>query len=141
MLASPGVGVSAMVSAGCLPRFVPPLRRSVIFGLKPRPVHSASWKREERLATWPRVEVSRPLTAITLQEVPVRVKSGLSRLTSTVRTSSGMPCRIEGIGSETAVISAVLELTWAAIRVTTVPRSKGPAVAGMIVARLSGAPL
>ena len=55
--------------------------------------------------------------------------------------SSGTPFMIDGIGSEVAVSCAVLESTWTAILVTTVPRSKGPAVAGTTMARLIGAPL
>ena len=39
--------------------------------------------------------------------------------------SSGMPARIWGIGSLIAVISAVFGSTCKAMRVTTVPRSKG----------------
>ena len=42
---------------------------------------------------------------------------------------------------ETAVIRAVTGSTCKATRTTIVPRSKGPAVAGVTIAMLSGAPL
>ncbi len=57
----------------------------------------------------------------------------------TDRISSGMPSRIVGIGSLTALICAVVELIYSATRTTTVPRSNGPAIAGVMIARLSGA--
>ena len=53
---------------------------------------------------------------------------------------SWAPPKTSGIGSETAVTCAVSGLTCSATRTTTVPRSNGPAVAGVTTARERGAP-
>jgi len=110
-------------------------------GLKPSRAHSPSWKRSESAAAWPRVEISCPSTASGSQLVGLRVNSGRSRRTEAERMFSGMPSRISGSGSVTAVISAVVGSTCRATRTTTVPRSKGPETAGVTIAMLSGAPL
>ena len=62
-------------------------------------------------------------------------------ITSTDLTSVGMPWRLVGIGSVLAEIWAVVGSMNSGARTTIVPRSKGPATAGVIVARLTGAPL
>ena len=51
------------------------------------------------------------------------------------RTSRRMPWRIVGIGSETVVTWAVSGSIRRAFRTTTLPRSKGPATAGVTTAR------
>ena len=55
--------------------------------------------------------------------------------------SSFTPPNTFGIGSETARTSAVSGLTLSAARTTTLPRSYGPATAGVMNTMLSGAPL
>ena len=55
--------------------------------------------------------------------------------------SSLTPPNTSGIGSETALIWAVSGLTLSATLTTTVPRSYGPATAGVMIASESGAPL
>ena len=57
------------------------------------------------------------------QLVGLRAKFGRSRLTRIARSRSGMPSRICGSGSETAVIWASVGSTWSATRTTTLPRS------------------
>ena len=57
------------------------------------------------------VESSEPVTALGSQLVGLSVKSGLSRRIESERMSSGMPCRIVGIGSEMAVTWAVFGST------------------------------
>jgi hypothetical protein len=56
-------------------------------------------------------------------------------------STSGMPWRIFGKGSEIASIWVVVSSTCSALRTTTEPKSKGPATAGAMPTRLSGAPL
>ena len=75
------------------------------------------------------------------QLVGFMVNSARSRLTTTERRSSGIPSRIEGSGSETARTWALTGVDVERMRITTLPRSNGPATAGVIAARLSGAPL
>ena len=104
--------------------------------MKPRLEHSPSWKRSESWAVWPRVESSEPPIEVGSQLVPLRVKFGLSSFSFAERTSSGMPSRIVGSGSEVAVIWALLGSMWIATRVSTTPRSKGPATAGVTIAKL-----
>src|ERR1700760_474145 len=57
------------------------------------------------------------------------------------RMSSLTPPNTFGIGSDTALTWAVAGLTLSAARTTTVPRSNGPATAGVTTASESGAPL
>src|SRR6201996_6674835 len=64
-----------------------------------------------------------------------------STLTAIERTSSLTPPNTFGIGSDTALIWAVSGLTLSATRTTTVPRSNGPATAGVTMSIDSGAPL
>ena len=68
------------------------------------------------------------------QLVGLRVKLGLSIRIEIERTSSGMPLRIVGIGSEIAVSWAVAGSRLSAVRTTIVPRSNGPATAGVTIA-------
>ena len=79
-------------------------------------------------------------TAIGEQLVGLREKFLRSRLTSTERMSSRAPPKTCGIGSETAWTWAVSGSTNSATLTTTVPRSNGPAVAGVTTARDRGAP-
>ncbi len=74
------------------------------------------------------------------QLVGLSVKSLRSMSTSTERMLSWAPPKTLGIGSETARIWAVSGSTNSATLTTTVPRSKGPAVAGVTTARERGAP-
>ena len=53
-------------------------------------------------------------------------------LTSPERTSSGIPFRICGIGSDLTVTAAVIGSTLRAVADDDVPRSNGPATAGAI---------
>ena len=73
------------------------------------------------------------------QLVGLRVNSLRLRLSSIDRMLSWAPPKTSGIGSETAVTCVVSGSTKRATRTTTVPRSKGPAVAGVITARERGA--
>ena len=63
------------------------------------------------------------LTAKGLQLVGLRAKSGRLRLTRIARRRRGMPWKIWGRESETAVTWAVSGLMWRAARTTTLPRS------------------
>ncbi len=74
------------------------------------------------------------------QLVGLRVKFGRSIFRSTERMLSWAPPKTCGIGSETAWIWAVSGSTNRATLTTTVPRSNGPAVAGVTTARERGAP-
>src|SRR5680860_1554146 len=80
MLASPGRGATTKRIGGLKLRRVErrPLPRFwiAIWGLKPSRAHSPTWKRLERFALCPRVEVSLPVTAMGLQEVGFKVKFG-----------------------------------------------------------------
>ncbi len=64
-----------------------------------------------------------------------------SRSTLIVRMSSFTPPNTFGMSSESAVILAVSGSTLSATLTTTVPRSYGPATAGVMTAIESGAPL
>ncbi len=66
-----------------------------------------TWKRWVSGAATSRIEVVEPLKADSEQSVGLRVKSGLESCRVTERTSSGIPSRIVGIGSETAWIWVV----------------------------------
>src|SRR5512146_2843350 len=139
--------------AGWAPRLgVLPRRVSARRGLKPRLAQEAAWKRAERLWTASSAELktSGPpdqtlaLVALGSQLVGLRVNRGLSTLTRMSLTFSGMPWRMWGIGSEdepSASTSAVSGSIRSASWVTTVPASKGPAIAGTLATTLKGAPL
>ena len=129
------------ISFGCAVRLVPPLRRKVMCGLNFSRPHSPTWKRLDSVAVWPSVVSSCPPKLIASQSDGLSAQPSWSIFTAIERTSSGMPCRMCGIGSETAFTCAVTGSMYSAVRTTTVPRSKGPAVAGVTIARESGAPL
>ena len=82
-----------------------------------------------------------PLVISFAQLVGLIVKLGLLVLTSIERMLSLAPPKTSGIGSDTGRIRAVSGSTKRATRTTTVPRSKGPAIAGVSTASESGAPL
>ena len=87
------------------------------------------------------VEVAEPVIDFGSQLVGLSVNSGRLRFTSICRTSSGSPWRMVGIGSDSAVIPEVSGSTRRAVLTATTPRSNGPAIAGVMISRLKGAPL
>ena len=109
-------------------------------GLNGRVVQPPAWKRDERLATFPVVLFSSPVTLITAQLVGFRTKSLRFISTATLLISSGIPSRIVGNGSLLTVTCAVDGLMNNPARTTTVPRSNGPAIAGVTITKLNGAP-
>jgi hypothetical protein len=78
-----------------------------------------------------------------LAEQPVGLSENSCRSSSTAieRMSSVAPPYTCGIESDCALTWAVRGSTWSATLTTTVPRSNGPAVAGVTTARESGAPI
>ena len=72
------------------------------------------------------------------QLVGLSVKSGRSSLIWMNRVRSGIPSRICGSGSETALTCAVEGLTSTAVLTAITPRSYGPETAGTTTSRLSG---
>src|SRR5450759_3429876 len=112
-------------------------------GLKGRLRHSAAWKRLETAAVAPSVLVTVPATVIGSQLVGLNVKPSRFRLTSTRRTSVGMPVLPTncGNGSETTVACAVCGSIRIEPLTTTFPRSNGPAIAGTTTASPNGPPL
>ena len=78
--------------------------------------------------------------AILSQLVGLMVNSCFDSSSAIERMLSCAPPKTSGIGSETAVTWAVSGLTCKATLTTTVPRSNGPAVAGVTTARERGAP-
>ena len=82
-----------------------------------------------------------PAVAPAAQLVGLTMKLWRLTFTSIERMSSLTPPNTFGIGSETALIWAVIGLTFSATRTTTVPRSNGPETAGVTIASDSGAPL
>jgi hypothetical protein len=110
-------------------------------GLKPRLRHSASSYRSETWTDLPSAKSVWPLIVFSAQLVGFRKKSGLLTLTPTSRTSSGIPCRIVGNGSDTMLTVASCLSTNNAARTVTLPRSNGPATAATTIAIPNGAPL
>ena len=82
-----------------------------------------------------------PAVAPLRQLVPLRVKSLRLTLTKIERMSSLAPPKTSGIASVCGWICAVSGSTKSGTRTTTMPRSKGPAIAGVTTASESGAPL
>ena len=85
---------------------------------------------QDTFAVAPCVLVSDPSTGSGSQLGGVEHEPRPVDVTFTVRTSSGMPCRIVGNGSLVTVICAVCGSTLIAARTTTLPRLNGPATAG-----------
>src|SRR5207302_6054775 len=141
--ACPAPCISVETSVGWLPEWVWPFPESPILscGEKTRCEQPPTWKRELTGAAKPPVDVNVPVTAIGSHDVGLIVNCGRSSVTSTWRIRSGMPSRIVGNGSDTAVACAVVGSTYRAWRTTTVPRSYGPASAGTTTASPYGAPL
>src|ERR1700754_2742030 len=81
------------------------------------------------------------MTCIGSHDVGETMKPGRSIVTTMLWTSSGMPWRIVGIGSEITVAWASTGSMVSAARTTTVPRSNGPACAGTTIDSEYGAPL
>ena len=116
---------------------------SVSLGLKPSASQPPTWKRVGGAGALAEGRGdAEPVTGVGSQLVGLRVKSGRSTSTRTVAQVERDALRgSSGKGSETTVTWAVSGLTRRAVRTTTVPRSKGPATAGMMTAMESGAPL
>ena len=84
---------------------------------------------------------SAPAVANGEQLVPFRVNSFLLMFTATERMSSLAPPKTSGIALVAARIWAVSGSTKSGTLTTTVPRSKGPATAGVTTTSDTGAPL
>ena len=91
-------------SAGCPRRLVPPLSFRLSFGPKARSAQLATWKWTDRPAAAPSSPPIAASTANGSQLVGLRVNPGRSRSIRIERRRSGMPSRICGSGSESAVI-------------------------------------
>src|SRR4029077_4993101 len=96
---------------------------------------------DETCAAVPCTETIVPVICSALQLVGLKTNCGRSIVTLTVCTRSGTPSRICGRGSLVTVSAAVLGSMFSAARTTTVPRLKGPALAGTMIDRPYGAPL
>ena len=107
MLASPALFFSTAVRAGYCPRLVPPFSESAKARLEFQLAALGQLEAALQRGRLRRSESSEPLTVLGSQLVGLRVKPGLSRRIETERMSRGMPCRMLGIGSETAVIWAL----------------------------------
>ena len=83
-------------------------------GLKPSESQPPTWKGLVSGASDAELEVAVAVIAIGSQEVGLRVNSGRPNFTATERRSSGIPSRMLGNGSETA-------LTWAVSGSTRAP--------------------
>ena len=100
---------------------------------------SATWKRTEGWAVAPWAEVTVEAIAIGSQLVGLRVKSGAVEVDADVAQVERDAVEDRAAaGSETAVIWAVSGSIRRALRTTTVPRSKGPATAGVTTAKTAG---
>src|ERR1700733_4937393 len=139
MFASPGCWETFTVRLAPSALLAFPSVLVVNAGLNGRPSQPPTWKRSDSPAVCPRVEIACPVIAIASQLVGLSVNPGRFASSDTERTSSGIPSRIVGNGSLTALICAVLGLIYNATRTTTVPKSNGPATAGVMTARLRGA--
>src|SRR4051794_16199968 len=101
VFASPGLAVKTLFRLGCPPRLVLPLSLTASFGLKGSDLQPPAWKRSLSGAAEPRGENKEPPKDFSSQEVGLSEKSCLSARTATERTSSGIPSRSWGSGSET----------------------------------------
>ncbi len=109
--------------------------------MKPSALQSPTWKGLVGLAVAPLELPIVALTAIGEQLVGLRVKLGRSIRAVSERSRSGTPSRISGSGSVLTVTWVVSGLTKVAALTTTLPRSKGPATAGVMKTKETGAPL
>src|SRR5664279_3402361 len=140
MLASPPPGCGPPLEVTFTSRLAPdallacPAVDTEKDGLNGRVAQPAAWKRLESGACAPPIEVTVALMAFGSQLVGLNVKPGRSRVTSTRLILRGMPLRIVGKGSETSVTCASVGSMKSAWRITTVPRSNGPATAGTMTA-------
>ena len=141
MAASPGPARRTARRAGWRLRARPSRRWRASLGLKPSLSQPPDLEGVLGLRRRAACAIDVGETDIGSQLVGLRVKSGRSMLASSERRRSGMPSRIRGSGSELIVICAVTGSRKIAARTTMLPRSKGPATAGAMKARESGAPL
>jgi len=101
----------------------------------------ATWKWLNTGDVAPEAPRACPVTLIELQLVGFRTNPGRSILATIERIRSGTPSTICGIGSVFTVTWAVLLSRKTAARTTTLPRSNGPATAGVMKTSDNGAPL
>src|ERR1700674_576994 len=114
---------------------------TVNFGVNSSSRHPPAWKRLARVLLVPCVLVTLPVICMGVQLVGLNVNPGRSNVTSTRRTRSGMPSRIVGNGSDTAVTCAVRGSILRDCRTLTIPRLNGPATAGTCTTNPYGPPL
>src|SRR5512146_2082209 len=136
--------------AARLVAFLPPRIFGKNFGLNCSALHSVARNSFEAFASnqapglagsLPPPKIPEPILNVSRQVVGLTVKFERLIETSIERMSSFTPPNMYGIGSETAWTSAVSGLMLTAARTATVPRSYGPATAGVTNRRLIGAPL
>src|ERR1700733_2679200 len=98
------------VRVGCLPLVVCPLplRLMLSWGVNPSALQSPTWNRDETLAAAPLTDWTCPVMLNGEHEVGLMMKLGRSRVRLIVLIRSGVPCRMVGNGSDTAV-------TWASL--------------------------
>src|ERR1700710_689770 len=148
MLASPPRAVRVALSFGCPARrvcFLAPMKRVTSFGRNFNASQPEVWNGTEPVtvdqadatAGLAPPPASAAVAADLSQEVGFRVNSFLLRSIAIDLMLSWLPPKTSGIGSETAVTWVDSGSTNSATLTTTVPRSKGPAVAGVITARES----
>ena len=123
MFASPGFAVRVAWIAGWPRRLVPPVSFRASFGPNARLAQLPAWKCEETDAVAPSLPAIVPVVANGSQLVGLSANSGRFRSIRMLRTRSGMPPRICGSGSLTAVTWAVAGFTCSAARTATLPRS------------------
>ena len=140
MFASPGLAAIFTASAAPLALLALACVEADSDGLNGRPAQPPTWKRLEGFAVAPSELLSDAATDIAAQLVGLNVKFGRSSVIATERSFSGIPLRIVGSASDLAMICAVAESTNSGALTTTLPRSNGPATAGVITTALSGAP-
>ena len=149
MFAPPDFDFTTTRICGFLARVVPPLMRAFSVGLngselQPVAPYAAETVAVVQAAASAGLEpppLTGPATAPAAQLVGLTMNWLRFMFRSIERTSSLTPPNTFGIGSETASICAVAGLTSRRARTTTVPRSYGPATAGVTTANESGAPL
>src|ERR1700761_815406 len=149
MFACPALAWTTTRIFGFFARVVGPEIRAWNVGLKASLLHPVAWKAAEiaklvqlaALAGFEPPPFNVPAVAPLEQLVGLSMNLWRFMFRSIERMSSLTPPNTFGIGSETALTWAVAGLTFKAARTTTVPRSNGPATAGVMTANPRGAPL
>jgi hypothetical protein len=139
VFASPGCWERLTVSPAGSPRFAA-REVAVIFGAYGSASQPVVWNGLETSCVAPSVDLSVAPTAAALQLVGLNRKFGRSIVTFTLRSRSGMPCRIVGSEGVSIVRCESIGSTLIGARTTTVPRSNGPASARIEITRLNGPP-